>query len=56
MDITYCYEKCPIGKAASDRYLDTNNSVVDAAIDFNMFVDNCFKACPYKDQHIDNNK
>jgi hypothetical protein len=51
MDITYCYEKCQIGKAASDEYLALNNSVIDAAMQFNLFVENCFKVCPHKCAH-----
>ena len=51
MDNTYCYEKCAIGKAASEMFLARNNSVIDAAYDFHVFVENCLKACPYKSEH-----
>ena len=51
MDITYCGKQCPIGKAASDIFLDRNNSAIDAAFDFRCFTDNCFKACPFKSSH-----
>lgn len=54
MDITYCYNKCTIGKAASDDFLANHNSAVDAAIEFNFFTQNCFKICPYKSNHITN--
>lgn len=48
LDSTYCYEKCLIGKAASDVYLTLNNSVVAAAAEFNIFTENCHKVCPYR--------
>ena len=51
MDITYCYEQCKIGKAASETFLDMNNSAVDAVIDFQIFTENCFARCPYADLH-----
>lgn len=51
MDITYCFEMCSIGKAASDKFLDLNNSAIDAAIDFGSFTENCFKTCPHKSAH-----
>ena len=48
MDITYCYEKCEVGKAAAQRFLDINNSAFDAATDFRFFTDECSKTCPNK--------
>ena len=51
MDITYCFENCPIGKAAGEVYKYMNNSMLDAASDFNAFADNCFKTCPFKSVH-----
>lgn len=51
MDITYCNDSCPIGKAARELFLDFNNSAFDAAFDFRHFADNCFKVCPLKDKH-----
>jgi hypothetical protein len=51
LDITYCNNKCSIGKAASEKFLDKNNSAYDAAIDFWAFTDECFKTCPFKDAH-----
>lgn len=45
MDITYCYEHCQIGKAASEKFLQQNNSALDAATDFRFFVDDCAKTC-----------
>lgn len=51
MDLEYCYKKCLKGKTASTRFLEKNNSVYDAAIDFWAFTDECFKTCPYKDEH-----
>lgn len=51
MDNSYCNEKCAIGKAAREIFLAKDNSVLDAAHDFQAFVENCFKACPYKSKH-----
>ncbi len=45
MDITYCYEKCSVGKAASERFLQQNNSALDAATDFRFFTEECAKTC-----------
>ena len=45
MNITYCYEKCPIGKTASERFLQQNNSVLDAVTDFQFFTEECAKTC-----------
>lgn len=50
-DLGYCYKTCPIGKKASEEFLEKNNSVYDAASDFWAFTDECFKNCPYKDEH-----
>ena len=52
MNLDYCHNDCPIGKAASDLFLDMNNSAFDAAFDFRHFVENCLKSCPYKDMHL----
>ena len=51
MDISYCYEQCKAGKAAGKTFLAISESVFDAAYDFNCFVENCFKNCPYKEEH-----
>jgi hypothetical protein len=51
MDITYCNDVCPIGKAARDKFLEINNSAFDAATDFRFFTDSCYKACQFKDEH-----
>lgn len=51
MNIKYCNTECPIGKAAAEKYLSINNSAYDAAIDFNLFVTDCFKVCPYEAEH-----
>jgi hypothetical protein len=50
-DFEYCNQKCSVGKAASQKCLDKNESVSDAAIDFWYFIEECFKTCPYKDKH-----
>jgi hypothetical protein len=53
IDLDYCYKKCSTGKKASDEFIDKNNSVYDAAVDFWSFTDECFKTCPYKDAHCE---
>lgn len=53
-DIKYCYEHCPIGKEIGSKYLELNDSIFDAAADFQCFTENCFKACHYKQAHINN--
>lgn len=50
MDFNYCYKKCPIGKQASAEFLDKNNSAYGAAMDFNLFIDECSKTCQYKNK------
>ena len=54
LDITYCFEKCQKGKVESEKFLSINNSVFDAAIDFQFFTEECFKTCPYKQAHVNN--
>lgn len=54
MDITYCYEHCTIGKANAEKFLTMQNSVIDAALDFQYFTTVCFETCPYKQAHVDN--
>ena len=49
LDISYCYEQCELGRAAVKRYLDTCESVFDAAVDFNNYYMLCVKTCPYKE-------
>lgn len=57
MDYNYCIENCLIGKKKSEELLDGCNSACDAAIDFRLFADDCFKTCPYRDEpHKDNFK
>jgi hypothetical protein len=51
LDITYCNTNCPTGIAAREKFLAINNSVFDAAIDFNFFVNDCSKTCPYQKEH-----
>ena len=51
MDITYCNDTCLIGKAARETFLDANNSVFDAVIDFRYFTKNCYLTCPHKAAH-----
>ena len=49
MNIKYCFEQCKTGQDVSDKLIDKNNSAIDAAIDFGIYVDECYKTCPYKD-------
>ena len=51
MNIDYCYKVCEKGKKAGEKFLEKNDSVLDAASDFWSFTDECFKTCPYKDEH-----
>lgn len=52
MNIVYCNEICTIGSAARNKFLEVNNSALDAAMDFRFFIDNCFETCPHKDEHV----
>ena len=54
LNIKYCYEQCSKGNTASDKFLELNNSVFDAAVDFQLFTEACFCTCPYKAEHIKN--
>ena len=56
MNIRYCNEHCCIGQAAKEKFLDVNNSAIDAAMDFRFFIDNCFKTCPHKSAHTTTDK
>lgn len=51
MDISYCNDKCPIGKAMRDKFLNENNSAYDAALDFRFFIDKCFQDCSHRAEH-----
>jgi hypothetical protein len=51
MNIDYCSKKCPIGIKACKELLAESESVFDARIDFELFTVECFKTCPYKDEH-----
>jgi hypothetical protein len=50
MDYTYCYKYCEKGKTEANKILADSESVSDAAIDFNYFVEECFNICPCKDK------
>lgn len=52
MDFVYCSKKCQIGISKSAELLNMNDSVYDAAFDFNAFAEECFKTCPHKEEHI----
>jgi hypothetical protein len=50
MDLTieqriYCAEECPIGKAKKKELLNTHDSVYDAAIELDNFVEICKQTC-----------
>ena len=51
MNICYCNEKCSKGIKICEELLDKNNSAYDAALDFFAFAKECFKTCPFKDVH-----
>ena len=48
MNIEYCYKYCEKGKKASENFLEKRNSPFDAALDFQWFIEECLKNCPYK--------
>jgi hypothetical protein len=52
LDITYCLEKCLTGNAASKNFLNSQNSIFDAVVDFQLFTTKCFETCPYKEAHV----
>lgn len=51
MNVEYCCKECVKGRAAKDIFLKLRESVFDAASDFDLFVEDCYKNCPYKDKH-----
>lgn len=51
MDIKYCNDKCDLGIAAREKFLNINNSAYDAALDFIFFIDECYRECPHKAEH-----
>ena len=55
MNRTYCDKECPIGKEASRKFLNENNSAYDAALDFISFTEKCFTTCPFKAAHAEQN-
>ena len=48
MFFSYCDNGCEKGKKMLNEYLDKNNSAFDAFVDFQYFVEECSKSCPYK--------
>lgn len=48
MNLNFCDTKCSIGRKTKEELLDKRNSAFDAAIDFNYFIDECRKTCPFK--------
>ena len=51
MNAFYCYKKCPVGIEAQKKFLEDNESVFDAILEFKVFADGCFENCPYKEEH-----
>lgn len=52
MDIYYCKNHCPIGKAARKVFLDLNDSVFAADAAIGDFIVHCFsRCCPFKKVH-----
>lgn len=49
MDFSYCNTECPIGKQASENFLRSNGSALDAAMDFSYFIEECSKTCNNKE-------
>ena len=41
----YCSDKCPIGRAKKEEFLERSNSGYDAALDMLWFVEECSKTC-----------
>lgn len=56
MDLVFCNEKCPIGIAAKNLFLESYNSAFDAAYDFNKFAHNCVNVCYFIDAHKNKDK
>jgi hypothetical protein len=54
MDIIYCTNNCFKGIEARQKLLNENDSVFDAAAEFQSFVENCYKTCQYKAEHTKN--
>jgi tagatose-1,6-bisphosphate aldolase len=46
VDINYCAKQCATGIAARRKFLEENNSALDAAFDFRHFAEKCFEKCP----------
>ncbi len=55
LNISYCDKQCKKGAEARNIFLNQNNSAYDAAMDFVWFTEECFKTCPYKDKHMEEN-
>ena len=51
MEFSYCYFKCEKGSSCAKELISNCESVFDAAFDFDCFVKECFKTCPYKEFH-----
>ena len=50
----FCVEKCPLGKEQAQKFLRESESISDAAIDMQMFVDVCRKTgCHYEESQAE---
>lgn len=51
-DITYCVEQCSLGREQAQQFLKENESISDAAIDMQMFVETCKKTSCHQDKPL----
>lgn len=46
---SYCTKQCPLGIKQAQKFLQENDSISDAAIDMEMFIETCENSnCPYE--------
>lgn len=46
----FCFKICPKGSEKQKEILKNNESVLDAAFEFQDFVDECLRTCPYSEE------
>ena len=51
MSTDYCINKCHKGMTTAKEILDKSDSVFDALTDFEAFIEDCYKNCPYKAEY-----
>lgn len=50
----YCLESCPIGRVAAQKFVAESDSVFDAVIDMEYFVDGCLEGgCSYEKERLE---